>query len=80
MANYSLAPDWTPLEEMAGRDACHNFMYMGIDGDIRLYKHRDTRRYLNIDNLGRTWKYTTTGYVLIPKAQALANAGLEKTQ
>jgi hypothetical protein len=33
-------------------------MYMGHAGDLVLYKHRDTRRYLNIDAVtGRFYRY-----------------------
>ena len=42
-------PDWHPLEAVLSRRACEDFIYMGHVGDLVLYKHRDTRRYLNID-------------------------------
>ena len=34
--------EWTATESP-------DYMHMGACGNIQLYKHRDTRRYLNID-------------------------------
>jgi hypothetical protein len=64
--------DWEPLEAVS-RLACSDptlpsfheaeFMYMGAVTNerkrlrIHLYKHRDTRRYLNIDDAGHTYEY-----------------------
>ena len=42
-------PNWKPLERLFSREECSAFMYIGSAGTIELYKHRDTRRYLNID-------------------------------
>jgi hypothetical protein len=45
-------PNWRPLEmALASRD-CEDFMYMGRTGEIELYKHRWTRRYLTISSDG----------------------------
>ena len=69
--------DWGPLERLAGvvssarrgvvLDA-DDFMWMGRgeldDGTLlHLYKHRDTRRYLNLDGSGHAWRYDHGGYV-----------------
>ncbi|MDX6459009.1 MAG: hypothetical protein QOJ51_1350 [Acidobacteriaceae bacterium] len=42
------SPNWRPLERLFSAEECSNFMYMGRSGSIELYKHRETRRYLNI--------------------------------
>jgi len=42
-------PDWRPLENAIPSDYAEDFMFMGKAGGIVLYKHRITRRYLNID-------------------------------
>jgi len=64
--------DWSPLEKaLAAYPAtlpdgstldCDHFMYMTTawlrDGTkVRLYKHIDTRNYLNIDTAGRFYRY-----------------------
>jgi hypothetical protein len=40
---------WKPLERLFSATECASFMYMGSSGAIERYKHRETRRYLNID-------------------------------
>jgi hypothetical protein len=42
------APNWAPLERAVPVADLENFMYMGCAGEIELYKHWITRRYLNI--------------------------------
>lgn len=54
--------DWTPLEQVLGPKLCERFMYMGRSGELFLYKHIDTRRYLNLDAEGRCFQYTGNGY------------------
>ena len=47
-------------------------MYMGRAGEIELYKHRLTRRYLNIGRDGRRfYRYCDGRYVEISQAEAL---------
>jgi hypothetical protein len=47
-------------------------MYMGHVGGIVLYKHRDTRRYLNIDSeTGRFYRYADGEYIEINREQAI---------
>jgi len=73
---------WTALRNLIGHDGCDDFMMMGrvqggTDGDfIYLYKHRDTRSYLNIDLAGICWKWAgvTDTYHEIPKAAAILHA------
>lgn len=51
-------PDWKPLEAVLPANQCSYFMYMGCIGEIVLYKHSITRRYLNIDRTtGRFYRY-----------------------
>jgi hypothetical protein len=51
-------PDWRPLENAIPPDYAEDFMFMGKAGDIVLYKHRLTRRYLNIDAVtGKFYRY-----------------------
>lgn len=65
-------PNWTPLELAAPARELENFMYMGCAGEIELYKHRLTRRYLNIGrDGGRFYRYCEGAYVEISRADAL---------
>ena len=64
-------PDWQPLENAIPSDYAEDFMFMGKAGDIVLYKHRLTRRYLNIDAVtGRFYRYADGEYVEIDRRQA----------
>ena len=66
------APDWKPLEGVLSREHCAEFMFMGTTGGIVLYKHRLTRRYLNIDAVtGKFYRYANSEYVEIDRRQAL---------
>jgi hypothetical protein len=65
------APDWRPLENAIPTEYCESFMFMGKAGDIVLYKHRLTRRYLNIDAVtGRFYRYAKDEYAEIDRRQA----------
>jgi len=45
---------------------------MGSAGGIVLYKHRDTRRYLNIEaETGRFYRYANGDYIEINREQAI---------
>ncbi|MGH2786435.1 MAG: hypothetical protein ACRDJV_00820 [Actinomycetota bacterium] len=46
-------PDFGPLASLLLDD----FMFMGYRNGLRLYKHKLTRRYLNIDEKGRTYRW-----------------------
>lgn len=53
-----------------------NFMYMGSVGGIELYKHRFTRRYLNISqDARRFFQYRDGEYVEISREAALDHVG-----
>ena len=65
-------PDWRPLEKVIPPYYCELFMFMGKAGDIVLYKHRMSRRYLNIDAVtGKFYRYANSEYVEIDRRQAL---------
>ena len=49
VSTVTQSPDWRPLEANVPPEQRPNYMHMGVCGSIQLYKHRDTRRYLNID-------------------------------
>jgi hypothetical protein len=66
------APDWKALEGVLSSDDCSCFMYMGVTSGIALYKHRDTRRYLNIEAAtGRFFQYINGDYIEISRQQAI---------
>jgi hypothetical protein len=47
-------------------------MFMGSAGGIVLYKHHDTRRYLNIEAAtGRFYRYVNGDYAEISREEAL---------
>jgi hypothetical protein len=65
-------PNWGPLELVLPACELEDFMYMGRAGAIELYKHRLTRRYLNISANGqRFYRYSDGTYVEVSKAEAL---------
>ena len=65
-------PNWTPLERALPVCELENFMYMGRAGEIELYKHRFTRRYLNISADGRRfYRYSDGMYVEVSQTSAL---------
>ena len=68
-----MSSEWTPLERMLGTELCESFMYMGRSGDLYLYKHIDTRRYLNLDAEGQCFRYTGSGYEPEDRAKAVAH-------
>jgi hypothetical protein len=65
-------PNWAPLERAVPGTELENFMYMGRAGEIELYKHRITRRYLNIERNSQTfYQYLNGEYAEISQAVAL---------
>jgi hypothetical protein len=65
-------PNWTPLELVLPACELEHFMYMGRAGEIELYKHSLTRRYLNISRDGqRFFRYSNGTYVEISLSDAL---------
>jgi hypothetical protein len=64
-------PDWRPLESAMPPEFCEDFMFMGKAGEIILYEHRITRRYLNIDAVtGKFYRYINGEYIEIDQRQA----------
>lgn len=75
----SFTPVWEPLEKFLGDDRVGQFMFIATytrdDGrHIHAYKHRGTRRYLNLDDSGHCYRYGDGGYTEIPAAVALERA------
>ena len=65
-------PNWAPLEHVLSPEERMDFMYMGRVGEIELYKHRWTRRYLNIGSDCRSfYLYTDKKYVEVERSVAL---------
>ncbi len=64
-------PNWIPLERVLPEAELLDYMYMGRVRDIELYKHRWTRRYLNIDLDGRFYFYAGGNYVEVTQTAAL---------
>jgi hypothetical protein len=74
--------EWSPLEKLIGTSRCVDFMYMGEshrvfhrDGweKLRLYKHIDTRRYLNLAFDGTCFRYSGGAHTPISTEEALTH-------
>lgn len=68
---------WEPLRSLVGHEGCDDFMFMHRSGAVFAYKHRDTRRYLNLDAEGRAYRWTGRGaddYEAVDLAKALKDA------
>ena len=75
--------EWSPLEKLIGVSRCERFMYMGQSHGVfhrvgweqlRLYKHIDTRRYLNLAEDGTCFRYSEGGYTPISAEVAIEHA------
>lgn len=65
-------PNWAPLKAVVPAAELEFFMFMGSVGEIELYKHTLTRRYLNISRDARTfYQYIDGGYVEVTREAAL---------
>ena len=65
-------PNWAPFEQVLPASELEMYMYMGQASGIELYKHRLTRRYLNISRDGRRfYRYCDGAYVEISRSDAL---------
>jgi hypothetical protein len=65
-------PNWAPLEMLLSPSECEDYMYIGRVENIELYKHRWTRRYLNIRSDGRCFYRLANGtYIEISKDEAI---------
>ena len=84
MTHTSLSPahdveqtsNWTPLVNLIGEHLAGDFMFMGESMGIFLYKHVNTRQYLNVDKFGQTYSYNGNcrGYNLINRQTAFLHA------
>lgn len=63
---------WPVLERMVG-DAFREFMFIGEVNGILLFKHVWTRRYLNVDRDGYTYRYAGGRYERMPLVEALCH-------
>lgn len=62
---------WEIMETYIPSKVWDDLIYIGRKGDITLYKHIDSRRYINIDSQGKCYSYTTNGYVEVDFDKAL---------
>lgn len=68
-----------PLGKYTSQKIWDNMMFMGIVNNIFLYKHDETKRYINIDRQGRFYVYTgyeKEPYIEITKDEAIENLNL----
>lgn len=70
-------PEWKPLVEHIPAELCGDFMFMASyptsEGrTVYAYKHRDSRRYLNIDEKGVFYRYEGGGYAQLTEQEAEA--------
>lgn len=69
---FDTEPDWKPLEKTVAVAHLDDFMHMGRIGTMQLYKHRMTRRYLNIDAVsGRCFAYREGKYCPVGRETAV---------
>jgi TetR/AcrR family transcriptional repressor of nem operon len=65
-------PNWARFELAIPASELSDFMYMGRAGEIELYKHRLTLRYLNIGRNSQSfYRYFDGHYIEINQAAAL---------
>lgn len=70
---------WSPLDKIIQPQYKGKLMFMGTSEDfspgtkpiISLFKHKDTRRYLNVDEEGNTYKYAGGKYVQVSPKKAI---------
>ena len=66
---------WGPLEDVVEAAKCQNFMFIGCvtmrELKVYLYKHRNTRRYLNLDDQGNAYKFRKGKYHPLELSNAL---------
>ncbi len=69
---FDATPNWEPLERMVTPVHLPDFMHMGRIGTMELYKHRWTRRYLNIDAVsGGCFEYRDGEYSSVDPESAM---------
>jgi hypothetical protein len=70
---------WKPLEDLAVRRPeikPAEFMFMGMVDEIHVYKHINTRRYINVHPNGNTFAYdpVTNSYNRVSNLTAVSDA------
>ena len=63
---------WRNLERYTPEKLWNHMMYTGTEGKVDLYKHEDTRTYVNIDDRGNFYHRKGDGYAMVSKRDALA--------
>lgn len=74
-------PDWEPLEKVLPYAWCGGFMFMGYEGEIRIYKQGFTRACLHLDPQGNAYRRRGSLFHPIDIDDAIADAfrGIEST-
>jgi hypothetical protein len=68
-----MEPNWKPLKNILPM-YCNDFMIMGTSGNIILYKNRNTRKYIYIDEKGTCYHFFDSSYIPVSKEAAIAHA------
>lgn len=69
---FDAVPNWEPLEKAVASVHLPDFMHMGRIGTMELYKHRNTRRYLNIEAAtGRFFEHRNGTYSQVDPESAM---------
>lgn len=73
-------PDWAPLEKVLPLRWCRGFMFMGYEGEIRIYKQGFTRACLYLDPAGNAYERYKCTFRKIPIEFAIKDAfdGIEE--
>lgn len=70
-AHGCFEPDWAPLEKIMPMKWCAGFMFMGYEGEIRIYKHAHTRHCLYVDPQGNTYERIGDGFARLDPIAAI---------
>ena len=78
----SYEPAWNALLAIIGEDGMDDWMYMGSAKDlttpwVHTYKHRDTRRSINLSDDGQFWQRETRDYRKVSQLHAFAHCGID---
>lgn len=69
---FDVTPNWEPLEKAVAPVHLPDFMHMGRIGTMELYKHRNTRRYLNIEAAtGQFFEHKNGVYIQVDPESAM---------
>jgi hypothetical protein len=77
LVSAMMEPNWSPILAKLGDELCKPFTFMAsypaAKNFIHTYKHRETRRYLNMDETGQCYAYNHGGYVAITDEEAFSH-------